>query len=109
MKEIRAYRLNMDIVQKFVRAAKTGFENSPPGDASSLDAGEKIIKSCPAALADLDAAGLKPREFLIVTGSLIGDVMAVGSLNSPTVSQCDRYCRSEPRFSVVVAVSQAAV
>jgi hypothetical protein len=40
---------------------------------------------CPAAVADIQAAGLKPREFLIVTGALIGDVMAVSLKKSGTI------------------------
>jgi hypothetical protein len=96
LKEIRDYRLSMDIVEHYIRAVKTGsadaaakkcFDNNPPGNAPSLDAGEKIINACPAAVADLKAAGIKPREFLIVTAALIGDVMAVGMKKAGTIKE----------------------
>lgn len=95
-KEIRAYRLNMDVIQRYVTAIKTVgndpgakkcFENNSPGDARSLDAGEKIINSCPPGVAALKTAGLKPREFMIVTAALIGDVMAVGMKKSGTIKE----------------------
>jgi hypothetical protein len=85
-KEIRDYRLNMDVAQKFVRAAtamrddpaaRKCLESNPPGKAPTLDAGEKLLKACPPAVAAVNTAGLKPREFLIVTGSLFPDLMAV--------------------------------
>jgi len=96
LKEIRDYRLSMDIVEHYIRAVKSGsadpaakkcFDNNPPGNAPSLDAGEKIINACPAAVADLKAAGIKPREFLIVTAALIGDVMAVGMKKAGTIKE----------------------
>jgi hypothetical protein len=96
LKEIRDYRLSMDIVDRYVRAfkgasadpvAKKCFDNNPPGNAPSLDAGEKIINACPAAVAGIKTAGLKPREFLIVTGALIGDVMAVSMKKSGTIKE----------------------
>lgn len=96
LKEFRDYRLNMDVIQRYVKAAKSAttdpatkpcFEKQSPGDAPTLDAGEKLINACPAAVADLRAAGLKPREFLILTGALIGDVMAVGMKKQGTIKQ----------------------
>ena len=96
LKEIRDYRLSMDIVEHYIRAVKGGsadpaakkcFDNNPPGNAPSLDAGEKIVNACPAAVADLKAAGIKPREFLIVTAALIGDVMAVGMKKAGTIKE----------------------
>jgi hypothetical protein len=87
VKEISSYRLNMDVIQRYVRAVRAGmndpatkkcFEDNLAGNAPTLDAGEKIIDSCPSGVAQLKAAGLKPREFLIVTAALIGDFMAVG-------------------------------
>jgi hypothetical protein len=86
LQEIRGYRLSMDVVERYVKAAQSAvndaaakkcFENDSPGSAPTLDAGEKVLNSCPAAVAHLNAAGLKPREFLIVTVALIGDFMAV--------------------------------
>jgi hypothetical protein len=96
LKEIRDYRLNIDIVQKYIRsfqiastdpAAKKCFDKNPPGNAPSLDEGEKIMNSCPAAVADLKTAGLKPREFLIITAAVIGDFMAVGMKKSGTIKE----------------------
>lgn len=96
LKEIRAYRLNMDVVQRYVHAyqmvgtdaaAKKCFEKSPPGNAASLNEGEKQINACPAAVALLNSAGMKPREFLIVTAALIGDVMAVGMKKNGTIKE----------------------
>jgi hypothetical protein len=96
LKEIRDYRLNMDVVERYIRAVKSGsadpaakkcFDNNPPGNAPSLDAGEKIINACPAAVSDLKSAGIKPREFLIVTAALIGDVMAVGMKKAGTIKE----------------------
>ncbi|MGA7236669.1 MAG: hypothetical protein WBY44_13365 [Bryobacteraceae bacterium] len=96
VKEIRDYRLSMDIVDRYVRAVKSAtadpgakkcFVNNSPGNAPNLDAGEKIINACPAAVADLKTAGIKPREFLIVTAALIGDVMAVGMKKAGTIKE----------------------
>jgi hypothetical protein len=96
LKEIREYRLNLDVVQRFAQsfktinadgAAKKCFENDAPGNAPSLDAGEKLIMACPPAVADLKKAGLKPREFLIVTASLLGGFMAVGMKKSGTIKE----------------------
>ena len=96
LKEIRDFRLSMDIVERYVRAfkiatadagAKKCFDNNPPGNAPTLDAGEKIVNACPPAVADLKTAGLKPREFLIVTAALIGDIMAVGMKKQGTIKE----------------------
>ena len=96
LKEMRDYKLSMDVIQRYVvavkkagtdAAAKSCFEKNSPGDAPSLDAGEKLIAACPAAVADLKSAGLKPREFLIITASLIGDVMAVGMKKNGTIKE----------------------
>jgi len=38
-------------------------------------------------VADINAAAIKPREFLIVTGALIGDFMAVGMKKSGTIKE----------------------
>jgi hypothetical protein len=96
LKEIRDYRLNMDVIQRYVNffkavtkdpAAKKCFDTDAPGNAPTLDAGEKILNSCPPAVADLKAAGIKPREFLIVTAALIGDFMAVGMKKTGTIKE----------------------
>ena len=96
VKEIYAYRLSMDAVQRFVTAfkavmadpaAKKCLESNPPGNAASLDAGEKMLNACPGAPGDLRAAGIKPREFLIVTGSLFANFMAVSMKKSGMIKE----------------------
>jgi len=96
LKEMRDYRLNMDVVQRYVAAlkkmtsdpaTKPCFDHKSPGDAPNLDAGEKIVEACPAAVADLKTASIKPREFLIITASLIGDIMAVGMKKNGTIKE----------------------
>jgi hypothetical protein len=96
VKEIRDYRLNMDIIQRYMGAFKAAstdpvaqkcFDSNPPGNAPTLDAGEKLLNTCPAAVADLKAAGIKPREFLIVTAALIGDFMAVGMKKTGAIKE----------------------
>ena len=86
IREIRDYRLSMDALQKFANAykammadskAQACFKDSPPGNEKSLDLGEKKLNECPAAVADIKAAGLKPREFLVLTAQILGDMMAV--------------------------------
>jgi hypothetical protein len=86
-REIREFRLNMDVIQRYIGAfqrisndtgAKKCFHNNLPGDAATLDAGEKRLKACPAAAALLKSAGLKPREFMVITGALFSDFIAVG-------------------------------
>ena len=96
LQEMRDYRLNMDVIERYVAvarkvgndpAAKKCFEHNPPGNAPNLDAGEKLINACAAAVADLKTANIKAREFLIITGALIGDMMAVGMKKSGTIKQ----------------------
>jgi len=96
LKEMRDYRLNMDVLQKYVNAYKAAmsdqkaqacFKNSPPGNAPTLDKGEKMITDCTAAVAALKSAGLKPREFLIITAQLIGDMMAVEMKKQGTIKE----------------------
>lgn len=96
VKEIRDYRLNMDVIQRYIRAfkivgadeaAKKCLDHNPPGDAPTLDAGEKLLNACPAAVGDLKTAAVKPREFLIVTAALIGDFMAVGMKKAGTIKE----------------------
>jgi hypothetical protein len=86
IREIRNYRLSMDALQKFANAykammadskAQTCFKDSPPGNEKSLDLGEKQLNECLAAITDLKGAGLKPREFLVLTAHILGDMMAV--------------------------------
>jgi hypothetical protein len=83
-REIREFRLTMDVIQRYMGAfqrisndagAKKCFQD---GDAATLDAGEKRLKACPAAAALLKSAGLKPREFMVITGALFSDFIAVG-------------------------------
>lgn len=83
LREMRDYRLSMDKIQRYVDAFERMKANpsaqclNSPGNAPTLNDGEKIINACPAAANAIRAAGLKPREFLVLTGALIGDVAAV--------------------------------
>lgn len=86
MKEIKEYRLSIEGIQKYVAAFKAlvadtsavCLKEAPPGNAKTLAEGEKILAGCGHAAADISGAGLKPREFLVITGTLMGDIMAVG-------------------------------
>jgi len=94
-KEIRDYRLNMDVIDRSVRAfraitgdpaaKKCGSSNGP--GAATLDESEKRLNACPAALVHLKEAGVKPREFMIVTIALISDVTAVGMKKDGTLKR----------------------
>jgi hypothetical protein len=95
-REIRAYRLNMDVIQRYMgafklisndAAAKKCFENNTPGNAPTLDAGEKRINACPVAVGILKTAGLKPREFMVLTGALFADFIAVGLKRQGTAKE----------------------
>ena len=86
IRELRDYRLSMDALQKFSNAYKSMmgdakaqmcFKDSPPGNEKTLDLGEKKLNECPAAVADIKAAGLKPREFLVLTAHILGAMVAV--------------------------------
>jgi hypothetical protein len=85
MKEIRDFRLNMDNIQRYLGAFKL-ISNDPAakkcGDkdqnaSKTLDDSEKAVKACPGAMADLAKAGIKPREFVVMTGTLMSDFMSV--------------------------------
>jgi hypothetical protein len=84
MKEIRDFRLSMDNIQRYLGAAKIITNDAAAkkcGDknqnAKTLDDSEKALKSCAAAMADLDKSGMKPREFVVMTGALMSDFMTV--------------------------------
>jgi hypothetical protein len=96
MREIRDYRLSIDKIQKYIDAMKAVqkdpaaaacFKDKPPGNQATIDLGQKQIEACPAAVADLKSAGLTAREFLVMTGSLIGNVMAMEMKRQGTIKQ----------------------
>lgn len=104
LKEIRNYRLSMDVIQRYIRAfriastdaaSKKCLDDNPPGNAPTLNAGEKQLNACPAVIGDLKTAAIKPREFLIVTGALIGDVMAVGMKKAGTIKEYPDFISPE--------------
>jgi hypothetical protein len=77
-KEMRDYRLSIDNIQKYVAASKAlagdpsavvCFKNNPPGNAKTFAEGDKIIASYGRAAADISGAGLKPHDFLVMTGA----------------------------------------
>jgi hypothetical protein len=87
LQELQQYRLSMDVIERFMRAAKnvTGdpaamkcVGRSFNETNSMLDSGEKTIKACPAALNALNAGGIKPREFLLVAAKLMMDLFSTG-------------------------------
>lgn len=87
IKEIRDYKLTLDKVRRYVtmvqaiksdpKAAKC-FDVKSAGHAASLDEGEKAFGPCPEVVAIVKGAGFKPREALVLTAALLGDLMAVG-------------------------------
>lgn len=94
LKEIRDYRLNMDVIGRYVDAMKkvvadpgvnkcTGIT----GNTGTLDAGEKNLNACAPAIAILKTANIKPREFLVLTGALMGDMMAVSMKKEGAIKQ----------------------
>ena len=94
LKEMRDYKLSLDAVQRYVGAIKTLNADpaaakctNSPGNAPTLDEGEKLLNACAPAVAAVKAAGLKPREFLILTAALIGDMMAAGMKKQGTIKE----------------------
>jgi hypothetical protein len=96
MREIRDYRLSLEKIQKYIDASKAlqkdpaasaCFKDKPPGNQATIDLGQKQIEACPAAVADMKSAGLTPREFLVLTGSLIGNVFAMEMKRQGTIKQ----------------------
>jgi hypothetical protein len=96
MKEIREYRLNMDVIQRFHRAfkvattdpgAKKCLESNPPGSAGGFDAVEKAMNGCPPMAAALKTAGMKPREFMMVMFALMEVFTAVDLKKNGTIKQ----------------------
>lgn len=95
LKEIRDYRLTMDNIQRYLGAFKVLNNDAAVkkcGDAAKTDGktlndSEKALKSCAAAIADLDKAGVKPREFLVMTGALMSDFMTVGMKKAGQIKQ----------------------
>lgn len=93
LKEMRDYRLSMDNIQKYVAAYKalasdpsaSCLNDHPPGNAKTLAEGDKIIASCGRAASDISGVGLKPHDFLVMTGALLGDLMAVGMKKEGTI------------------------
>lgn len=97
VKEMRDYRLSLDKIQKFADATKALMkdpavakctENSgPAGNAATLNEGEKKLAACPAAMSIIKAQSLQPREYLILTAHVIGDMMAVEMKKQGTIKQ----------------------
>ena len=95
LKEMRDYRLSLDNIQKYVAAFKalsndptaTCLKDNPPGNAKTLAEGDKIIANCGHATADIRGAGLKPHDFMVMSGALLGDVLAVQFKKQGTIKQ----------------------
>lgn len=95
MKEIRDYKLTMDAIQHYITAMKAIMADPAAqkcsggnsGKAATLSDSEKTLSACTPAMASIKAAGLKPREFLVLTGALMGDMMAVGMKKSGQIKE----------------------
>lgn len=88
-KEYKSYRLNMDNVNKFVGASKALIklshdnpalekEMASQSDAKTIEEAVKTTEKYPAVIAAIQSAGLTTRDFVVMTGTLMGTEMAVG-------------------------------
>ncbi|MDQ6699186.1 MAG: hypothetical protein M3Z36_03255 [Acidobacteriota bacterium] len=96
MKEIRDYRLTMSNMQKFVAATKSisgdaasvrCMKDKSPGNAPTLDAGEKILNGCAETSALIKKAGLAPREYVVMSGAIMADFLVVGMKKQGTIKE----------------------
>ena len=90
MKEVRGFRLTMENLNKYdaaVRAIAKVVKNDPDlknqmdqegGDQSSIDSSVKTLEKYAPLTAAIKAAGLTNRQYIVMTGTLIGTVLAVG-------------------------------
>jgi hypothetical protein len=89
MKEVTAFKLSMDNVNKFISAstalAKLQKENPDMRKSmdqetgpKTIDNSVKAIEKYPPVLAAIKDVGLSPREYVVMTGTLMGATMAVG-------------------------------
>jgi hypothetical protein len=97
-KEYRNYRLTMDNVDKFVAASKAlvKLSHDNPGlekemesqqDAITIEQAVKTTEKYPAVTAAIKSAGLTTRDFVVMTGTLMGAEMAVGMKKQGRINQ----------------------
>jgi hypothetical protein len=97
-KEYRNYRLSMENVNKFVAASKAlvmlsrgnpGLEKDMEShaDARTIDDAVKTTEKYPAVTAAIKSAGLTTRDFVVMTGTLMGTEMAVGMKKQGQIKQ----------------------
>lgn len=97
-KEYRNYRLTMDNVTKFAEASKAlvklshdnpSLEKSmeSQADAKTIEEAVRTTERFPAVTAAIKSAGLTPRDFVVMTGTLMGAEMAVGMKKQGQIKQ----------------------
>ena len=97
-KEYRGYRLTMDNVNKFVAASKALVklshdnpelekEMESQSDARTIEDAVKTTEKYPAVTAAIKGAGLTTRDFVVMTGTLMGAEMAVGMKKQGQIKQ----------------------
>jgi hypothetical protein len=97
-KEYRNYRLTMDNVNKFVAASKALVKLSHDNpalesqmesqqDATTIDQAVRTTDKYPAVTAAIKSAGLTTRDFVVMTGTLMGAEMAVGMKKQGQIKQ----------------------
>ncbi|HEV2426105.1 MAG TPA: hypothetical protein VGZ29_14840 [Terriglobia bacterium] len=87
-REYRSYRLNMNVVTKYVAATKNilklmsdnptlkkQFESQR--DVSTIDEAVKTTEKYPEVTAGIESTGLTTRDYVVISGTLTGAMMAV--------------------------------
>lgn len=97
-KEYRSYRLTMENVGKFVAASKALVRLShdnpdlekdmeSQSDARTIEDAVRTTEKYPAVTAAIKSAGLTTRDFVVMTGTLMGAEMAVGMKKQGQIKQ----------------------
>jgi len=97
-REYRNYRLTLESVNKFVAASKALVKLShdnpelekqmeAQSDARTIDEAVKTTEKYPAVTAAIKSAGLTTRDFVVMTGTLMGAQMAVGMKKQGQIKQ----------------------
>ena len=97
-KEYKNFRLTMENVNKFVAASKSLVKLShdnpdlekqmeSQADARTIDDAVTTTEKYPAVTAAIKSAGLTTRDFVVMTGTLMGAEMAVGMKKQGQIKQ----------------------
>ncbi|HEV2382904.1 MAG TPA: hypothetical protein VG206_24320 [Terriglobia bacterium] len=97
-KEYRGYHLTMENVGKFVAASKAlvKLSHDNPGlekdmesqsDARTIEDAVRTTEKYPAVTSAIKSAGLTTRDFVVMTGTLMGAEMAVGMKKQGQIKQ----------------------